>query len=164
MQRRPAASPLMLLHLQLSSSSNLPRVFLTLKILSLLTCRAAEIRRVKRVKSAGAEVLIKRGQGANNERVQPTPVVTGISQLNPTFQVSSVKAARPIRAAALDTLLKGIMRQRGDQTLVTVGLKWENASFLPLIRFSIFASMTNQSHSSSVAHTLQKRINVFGSR
>lgn len=105
------------------------------------------------MKSAGAEVLIKRGQGANNERVQPTPVVTGISQLNPTFQVSSVKAARPIRAAALDTLLKGIMRQRGDQTLVTMGLKWENASFLPLIRFSVFASMTNQSHSSSVAHT-----------
>lgn len=154
----------MLLHLQLSGSSNLPRVFLTLKILSLWTCRAAEIRRVKRVKSAGAEVLIKRGQGANNERVQPTPVVTGISQLNPTFQVSSVKAARPIRAAALDTLVKGIMRQRGDQTLVSVGLKWEKCLLPSTHQILYFASMTNQSHSSSVAHTLQKRINVFGSR
>lgn len=143
----------MLLPLQPSSSSNPPRAFLTLKILSLLlTCRAAEIRRFQCAKSCWCRSSHKKRSKSNKERVQPT-VVTGISQLNPTFQASSVKAARPIRAATLNTLLKGISRQRGDLTLGHCGIKVGKGLLPSTDHILYFASMTNQSHSSSVAHT-----------
>lgn len=86
--------------------------------------------------------------------------MTGISQLNPTFQVSSVKAA----LGRFGHLVEGdYQTTRGDPSLVTMGLKWEKCLLPSTHQILYFASMTNQSHSSSVAHTLQKRTNVLGS-
>lgn len=84
-----------------------PRAFLTLKILSLLlTCRAAEIRRFQCARSCWCRSSHKKRSKSNNERVQPT-VVTGISQLNPTFQVSSVESCASNQSSHFEHLVEG---------------------------------------------------------